>query len=87
MEPHIQAPANEALKVAHLQAIKEVETRCQDKTERNVLAWMTDILESEYSPVSLTEADLSRCVGEYGKRNFYLENGALYYRHQDIAQA
>jgi hypothetical protein len=83
VEPHIAILAGDALKTAHLNAVKHLAAKCQDENERNYLAWVAEIIESDYSPVVLDEADLSRCAGEFGKRRFFIENGDFVYGHKD----
>lgn len=85
--PHIVTPAEEALKAAHLHALNKLITLCQDENGRNDLAWITDILEAEYHPALLAEADLIRCAGEYGKRRFFIQDGQLYYGHQEYSES
>jgi hypothetical protein len=84
VEPHVVVPAQDALKTAHLEAVTRLTADCQEEKEKRYLAWVTEIIESEYSPVVLDQADLSRCAGEFGKRTFFVENGVLIYGHQDI---
>jgi hypothetical protein len=84
VEPHIAVPAEDALKTAHLNAVEYLAEKCKDENERNYLAWGAEIIASDYSPVVLDEADLSRCAGEFGKRRFFIENGDLIYGHQDL---
>lgn len=87
VEPHIAVPAEEALKRAHLDAVEHLAATCQDEDEKNRLAWTLDVIESDYSPAVLDEADLSRCAGQYGKRKFFVEDGGLFYGHQDFPEA
>lgn len=87
VEPHIAVPAEDALKAAHLNAIEQLVMTCKDENDRNDLAWAAEIIESDYSPVVLDEADLSRCVGEYDKRRFFIEEGDLVYGHQELPAA
>ncbi len=79
VEPHIAAPAAEALKTAHLLAMRHLAEKCQDEKERSDLAWAADTIAGDYAPVVLNEAQLSRCAGEYGRRRFFIQNGALLY--------
>jgi C-terminal processing protease CtpA/Prc len=83
VEPHMRVPAEEALKTAHLHAMEQLAAKCQNEDERNYLKWMAEIVASDYSPVVLDEADLSPCVGEFGKRRFLVQNGWLFYGHMD----
>jgi hypothetical protein len=84
VEPHIAVPAEDALKTAHLHALEHLVAACQDEDERDYLAWVAEIVESEHSPVVLDPADLSRCAGEFGPRRFTVEEGELVYGHQDL---
>ncbi len=87
VEPHIAVPAEDALKTAHLTAVQHLAAKCQDENERYDLAWIAEIIESDYSPVILDKTDLSRCAGEYGKRRFFVENKGLFYGHQDSPES
>jgi hypothetical protein len=86
VEPHIMVPAKEALKTAHLHAMEQLVETCQNEDERNQLKWMVEIVASDYSPVVVDEADLSPCVGEFGKRKFLVKNGWLFYGHMDSSE-
>jgi hypothetical protein len=86
VEPHIMVPAEEALKTAHLHAMEQLAGKCQNEDQRNELKWMVEIVASDYSPVVLDEADLSPCVGEFGKRKFMVKNGWLFYGHMDSSE-
>lgn len=87
VEPHVVVPAEDALQTAHLRAVEHLAANCQDEDERGYLAWMAEIIESDYCPVVLDEADLSRCTGEFGPRRFFIEHGELVYGHQDVPVA
>ncbi len=87
VEPHIKVPAEEALKTAHLHALEQFVAKCQDEDELKSLAWMKEIIASDYSPLVLAEADLARVAGEYGKRRFLIEKGGLSYGHADFPEA
>jgi hypothetical protein len=82
--PDIPVPAEDALKTAHLKAIEQLLDNCKTEDEEKSLTWVAEIIASEYSPVELDESDLAACAGEFGKRNFSIEHGALIYRHQDF---
>jgi retinol-binding protein 3 len=87
VEAHIAVPAEEALKAAHLHAVECLAEKCQDENERYDLLWIADIIESDYTHVVLDKTDLSRCAGEFGGRRFLIENGGLFYGHQDVAES
>jgi hypothetical protein len=87
VKPHVAVPAEDALKTAHLKAVEHLAAKCQDENERADLIWLAEIIESDYSPVVLDEADLARCAGEYGKRRFFVENADLVYGHQELPES
>jgi len=80
-------PAADAPRMAHLKAVDYLAAKCQDEDERNHLAWIAEIIDGDYSSVVLEEADLYRCAGEYGKRGFFVEDGGLFYGHQDFPES
>jgi hypothetical protein len=84
VKPHIAVPAEDALKTAHLHAVEHLATKSQDESETDDLAWIAEIVESDYSPVVLDETSLSQCTGQFGKRRFSIEHGELVYGHQDL---
>lgn len=77
VEPHIAVPAEEALKTAHLDAVERLAAQCPDKSERYYLSWIAEIIASDYSPVVLDKADLSRRVGAFGQRRFFIASENL----------
>jgi hypothetical protein len=85
--PHVAVAAEDALRTAHLLAMKQLETNCKDENERYLLGWTAEIITSNYSPVVLDEAQLSRCAGEYGERRFFIEDGQFFYGHKEIPEA
>jgi hypothetical protein len=82
VEPHVAVPAEDALKRAHLLAVEHLISTCEDERKVDALTWAAEIIESEYAPPALDEADLSRCAGVYGERTFAVEDGALVYSHR-----
>jgi hypothetical protein len=80
-------PAKDALKRAHILALEQLAASCQDDRAQRDLEWATEIVRSDYAPPTLDLADLARCVGEYGRRTFSIENGELIYGHQDLPVA
>jgi len=87
VEPHIAVPSEDALKTAHLIAVEQLTAHCMDENDRNLLLWTAEIITSDYSPVVLDEADLSRCAGEYGKRRFFIKDGGLFYGIQEFSES
>lgn len=87
VEPHIVVPQEEALKTAHIRALEQLVEKCRDDQHKRDLEWEIEIVRSLYAPVTVDEATLSRYAGQYGKRTFAVENGALTYEHQDYRTA
>jgi hypothetical protein len=84
VEPHLAVPAEEALKTAHIHALGRLIDECDDGAERSYLDWVIEIVESDYSLLTLEDDALLRCAGVYGERTFTVEDGALVYGHQDL---
>jgi hypothetical protein len=87
VEPHISTLAEAAFKTAHLEAVRHLIEASNDESEKQQLDWMVDIIESDYNPPVLEDKELSRCTGEYGQRRFFIENGGLYYGHQNFPES
>ena len=83
VEPHIAVPQEDALKTAHLHALEWLITTCKDDSQVRTLEWEMEIVESQYMPITVEEASLSRCAGKYGKRSFAVEDGTLTYTHRE----
>jgi hypothetical protein len=84
VEPHIAVPAADALRTAHLHALERLTAACRDKDAQNDLAWIAEIVASDYAPVVLAESDLERCAGEYGHRQFTVAQGVLCYGRREF---
>jgi hypothetical protein len=82
VEPHISVPQAEALQVAHLHALDHLAAVATDPGDRSYLDWVTEIVASDYAPVSPDAALLSRMAGAYGERTFSVQEGRLFYRHR-----
>jgi hypothetical protein len=82
VEPHIAVPQEDALKTAHLHALEQLIEKCEDDQQKRALAWESELLNSQYMPITLDEATLSHYAGQYGVRTFAVEDGALTYTHQ-----
>jgi CubicO group peptidase (beta-lactamase class C family) len=51
------------------------------------LRWIDEGLEARKKPVSLSEEELRRFIGDYGPRHVTLENGRLVYRRDGLPQS
>jgi hypothetical protein len=84
VEPHIPVPAEQALETAHLKAVDDLLEKLPPGGPRQMVAWVAEIVRSEYHPVELDEDQLARFAGEYGKRLFAVEEGVLHAGHQEF---
>jgi hypothetical protein len=83
VEPHISVPQEEALMTAHIHALEMLFEKCPEGQYKHDLEWEIEIVRSDYVPVTMDEKALLRYAGQYGKRTFDIEGGALTYMHQD----
>ncbi len=84
VEPHIVVPAADALKTAHLEALKLLMKACKGKEKRAALEWELEILRGIYSPLAAKELGLRQFTGVFGKRKFDVKEGSLVYTVQGI---
>jgi hypothetical protein len=85
--PHIAVPSEQALQVAHREALKkrlevEEETPIGEET-RFGIEWALQGLESEINPVVLPAERMTEYAGSFGPRQIFLEDGTLYYQRED----
>jgi hypothetical protein len=83
--PHIEVPADEALVVAHREALERILARTTDEQEREELAWDMVALEVQAEPIALTPEEMQACTGEYadGRYAILVKDDALYWRYTD----
>lgn len=80
--PHIAVPADEALDVAYIEALKRLKDRTTDPDETAALSWAIDGLEAKRNPVTVDPSTLERYVGSYGPRRLFVEGGRLFYQRE-----
>lgn len=83
IEPHVAVPADQALTVAHRDALAKLRDAAEDPERQAFLSWALESLELELEPVSLDPAALPAYVGDYGPRRVRLADGALTYQRGD----
>jgi retinol-binding protein 3 len=82
VEPHIAVPAGDALHAAHVLALRGSIDKTSDAAQKADLEWDLEIVDSEYVPAGAGVEDLERCAGRFGKRTFFVKDGALFYAHE-----
>lgn len=83
VSPHIDVPSNQALDVAHLEALKKLRKTEQEKQDVSSLDWAIEGLEAKLNPVEVGLATLASYAGNYGPRKLTLEDGTLVYQRDE----
>lgn len=78
--PDLVVASDNALDVAHREALKKISTRTTNERDRMMLDWAITGLDSKINPATIDMASLSGYAGAYGERAIKFENGKLYYR-------
>jgi retinol-binding protein 3 len=80
VEPDLKVSADEALRVAHLEALKALRAQATDPQRVQALTWAQEGIELSAHPVTLATGALRAYEGSYGPRRTWVEDGALYYQ-------
>jgi hypothetical protein len=78
--PDIVVPQEQALDVAHLEALKKLEQKTDDPDRKAQFKWAIDGLQVKLHPVTVEQGQLQAYVGQYGPRKIWMEGGKLYYQ-------
>jgi hypothetical protein len=81
VEPDIQVPADMALTIAHIEALKQLEEK-EEAHDRRHWVWARRLLEVELKPVILSPDEREAYVGRYGPRTITLRDGDLWYERE-----
>jgi hypothetical protein len=84
--PHICVPQEQALDVAHLEALKKLEQKTDDPDRKAQLKWAMDGLQVKLNPVTVPENQLQAYVGQYGPRRIWVEDGKLFYQRGEASK-
>jgi len=80
--PHIAVPSDQALAVAHAEALKTLIESEPDETARFGLAWAAQDLEARTHPVKLSRKQLGEYAATFGPRRFFVEGDDLCYQRE-----
>jgi hypothetical protein len=80
VEPHMRVPAEDALDVAHLEALKALLHEEDNEKNKASLEWAIQGIEARLNPVLLTAEEMQPYVGTYGVRSIFIKDGELYYQ-------
>jgi len=78
--PDIEVPQDEALDVAHLEALKALIEKADDPDVKHQLDWAIEGRKAQLEPYVPPEGVLQDYVGVYGPRRIWIEDGELYYQ-------
>jgi hypothetical protein len=78
IEPHLAVPADQALDVAYLDALKKLADSAEGD-QKFSLNWAISGLEATAHPVTLDEKEMKTLVGQFGPRRVWLEEGSMWY--------
>jgi hypothetical protein len=78
VEPDIVVPREDALKVAHLDALESLIKKVQKPSEFRRLKWEFERAKAVYACLKIDEDTLSQYIGKYGEWIVTLRNGSLY---------
>lgn len=81
--PDIEVPQDQALEVAHLEALKKLKDKITDEDQLAQIQWTIDGKNIRLHPVEIDPAQLPKYVGVFGPRTITLEDGSLYYQRED----
>jgi len=79
VKPDIEAKADSALVVAHLDALNKLLEKETDEKRRNKYRWAIDGVRTMKEPAAVAKAILQSYAGKYGKKVIHYENGELLY--------
>jgi hypothetical protein len=80
--PDIQVPKEKALDVAYLKALEKILEKTKEPRKQFQIKWVIEGKNAALNPVTLTESEMQKYVGQYGPRKIFLENGQLYYQRE-----
>ena len=78
--PDIPVPAERALDVAHMEALRQILARTTDEGKKRTLDWILGRKEALANPAIVDTGRMKKYAGKYGERTITLENGQLYYQ-------
>jgi hypothetical protein len=83
VEPDIRCPADQALDLARLEALKKISDKTMDADRKAIIDFDIEILKASHQPAQVDESILRQYTGNFGPRRVWFENGNLYYQRED----
>jgi hypothetical protein len=82
VEPDIEAAAEKALDVAHIDALRKLIETTVEKDVKGKYQWALDGVRAVCEPLLLPEDILQEYAGNYGTRDIHFEDSVLYYQYK-----
>jgi len=83
VKPDIETPAGDALKIAHVEALKKLIDKKHDEDLKRDLEWHLIKAEAQLNPFILSRDDMLKYTGTYGRYAILVKQGQLYWRYSD----
>jgi len=80
--PDIPVPQEQALNVAHQDALRQILKRTTDESKKKAVTWSLETMEALSNPIKVEIGTLKKYTGKYGPRTITLEKGTLYYQRE-----
>jgi hypothetical protein len=81
--PHIAVDSDQALLVAHENALEKGLEGEEDEDVRFGLTWALQELQAELEPMTLAPEQMAEYAGDFGPRQVFIEDGVLWYQRED----
>jgi hypothetical protein len=81
--PDIEVASDNALTLAHMNALTQLRDVCTDESMRDKYQWAIDGVNAITNPQKLPKALLRSYTGRYGNREVFYEKGVLFYKYKD----
>jgi len=87
INPHIEVSAEEALEIAHREALKNLEMKTTDEKRKQKIKWVLETLDVVYNPINVEKSLLKTYAGNYDNNRYVtFENNSLYYTRKGMGR-
>jgi len=83
VQPDIETPAQNSLKTAYIEALNKLAENKTDEKLKNDLKWHLIKAKAQLNPVSMSDADMLKYTGTFGRYAILVKWGQLYWRYSD----
>jgi len=83
VKPDIEIPAGDALKVTYIETLGKMQEKEPDEKLKGDLEWHLIKAKAQLDPVILSQDDILKYTGTYGRYAILVKQGQLYWRYAD----